>query len=145
MKTLWLGRESLRHMIVSEIWFLCQQRLTSNTVMSMLPQMGPLTIWCMPLAKMQTFRLAQSLLLMGVNQQLICQCGSAVHLPNSSCVWTMSCHFTSASGLHWTLCQICDPQWPKNSSFFPAAGLYVINTETLASLSVSQLWLPKAF
>lgn len=65
METLWLGRESLRHNTVSEILFLCQQRLTSNTVMSMLPQMGPLTIWCMPLAKMQTFRLAQSLLLMG--------------------------------------------------------------------------------
>lgn len=55
-----------------------------------------------------TFRLAQSLLLMWFTQLLVCQSGSAGHLPNSSSVWTKFCPFTSAS-VNWTVCQIRGP------------------------------------
>lgn len=56
----------------------------------------------------ETFRSAQSLLLMWFTQLLVCQSGSAVHLPNSFSVWTKFCPFTAAS-VNWTVCQIRGP------------------------------------
>lgn len=96
-----------------EILCLCQQRPTSDIEMLMSLPMGHLTIMCIitgpeNLELPETFRSAQSLLLMWFTQLLVCQSGSAVHLPNSSSVWTKFCPFTAAS-VNWTVCQIRGP------------------------------------
>lgn len=89
-----------------EILCLCQQRLRCQCPYQW---SSNYLVYIMGQQRTPNFQRPSSWLspcfLMWFTQLLVCQSGSAVHLPNSSSVWTKFCPFTSAS-VNWTVCQI---------------------------------------